>query len=149
MEILIIGGLLVALMAYLSTKIKKEAQRAYEREIFETKEFKIIKPDEFIIPLKEESEFAFEAHSKDFGEDEAEDFSQCWAVIKQKDGIESDPETFESEKIEKEVTIKFFRKILVNPALAKTYELQISLLPEYQEKYFAGIKLMLESFSLK
>lgn len=149
MEILIIGGLLVALMAYLSTKIKKEAKRAYEQEVIETEGFKIIKPVDFIIPLKKGSEYAFETYSKDFGEDEAEDLSQCWAVIKQKDGIDSGPQTFESEKIENDVTIKSFFKILVNPALAQTYELQISVLPEYQEKYFKGIKLMLESLSLK
>ena len=91
MEILIIGGLLVALMAYLSTKIKKEAKRAYEQEVIETEGFKIVKPVDFIIPLKKASEYAFEAYSKDFGEDEAGDLSQCWAVIKQKDRNRSRP----------------------------------------------------------
>lgn len=149
MEILIIGIIFVALMAYVSTKIKREASRAYEQEIVETEEFKIIKPNDFIIPIKE-SEFAFEAYSKDFGEElNEEEFNQCWAIVKEKDGIESDTETFESERIENDVTINTFAKILVNQKLNKTFELEISVLLEYREQYFDRIKLMLESFSLK
>lgn len=149
MEILIIGIILVALMAYVSTKIKREASRAYEQEIVETEHFKIIKPNDFIIPVKE-SEFAFEAYSKDFSEDEgAEEFNQCWAIVKEKGEIEGDSETFESERIENDVTINTFGKILACKKLNKSFELEISVLPEYREQYFDRMKLMLESFSLK
>jgi hypothetical protein len=149
MEILIIGIILVALMAYASTKIKRAASEAFETEIFETEGFKITKPDGFIIPVKENSEFLFETYSKDFAEDEAEKFNQCWAVVVENGGTENSSEIIESEKIEDDVTIKNFVKNLVNPSLNKTYELEISVLPYYQEQYSDRIKMMLESFSLK
>jgi hypothetical protein len=149
MEILIIGIILVALMAYASTKIKNAARMAYEKEVFETEEFKIIKPDGFIIPVKENSEFLFETYSKDFAEDEAEKFNQCWAVVVENGETENSSEVVVSEKIEDDVTIKIFRKNLVNHSFNKTYELEISVLPYYQEQYSDRIKMMLESFSLK
>ena len=50
MEILIIGVIVVALMAYASTKIKKSAREAFEVEVFENEGFTITKPEGFIIP---------------------------------------------------------------------------------------------------
>lgn len=149
MEILIVGVIIVALMAYASTKIKNAAKRAYEQEIVETEQFTITKPEGFIIPIKEESEFVFETYSKDFGEDESGKFNQCWAFIREKEATEKKAEVSESEKIEDGVTIKVFEKILLNQNLNKTYELEILVLPEYYEQYSDRIKLMLNSFSLK
>ncbi len=146
MEILIIGGLVVALMVYLSTKIKNEAKRAYEKEVFETKEFKLTKPDDFIIPIKEVSEFALEAFSKELSEnEETEDYYQCRATVKIEDGI---VDLNESE-IEEAEPLKIFRKILINQDLKKSFRLEIFVLQEYEEKYLNGINLMLNSFSIK
>lgn len=136
-------------MAYVSTKVKRAASEAYEQENVETEYFRLIKPEHFIIPVKDVSEFVFEAYSKDFGEDLAENFRQSWAIIREKNGIEFDTEILESEKIEDNVTIKTFNKILIDRSLDKSFELEISLLPEYEEKYAEGIKLMLDSFHLK
>ncbi len=150
MEILIIGVILVALMAYASTKIKNAAKLAYEQETFTNEHFTIIKPEQFIIPVKAASEFDFECYSKDFAEDEAEKFNQCWAVVRVRDGIiKEETETFESDKIEDGVTIKTFCKVLPDNHLNKSFELEIFLLPEYQEKYSEGIDLMLKSFALQ
>ena len=149
MEILIIGVIVVAIMAYVSTKIKRAASEAYEQENVETEDFRIIKPESFIIPVKEKSEFVFETYSKDYGEDLAEKFRQCRAVIREKNGIESDADVLESEKVEDNVTLKTFSKTLVDKTLDKSYELEITVLPEYEEKYADGIKLMLDSFHLK
>lgn len=148
MEILIVGVIVVAIMAYVSTKIKKAASEAYEQENVETEYFRLIKPEHFIIPVKEKSEFAFEAYSKDYGEDLAEKFRQSWAVVREKNGIE-DEDVLEFERIEDNVTIKTFSKTLISRDLDKSFELEISLLPDYEEKYADGIKLMLESFHLK
>jgi len=149
MEIWIIGGILVALMIYVSTKIKNAARAAYEREVFETDSFFITKPDEFIIPVKEGSEFVFEAYSRDLGEDEAEQFHQCRAVVSERDGVDNDSATKEEENTEGNVIIKTLSKTLSNPTLNKSFNLKIFVLPEYEEKYANGIKLMLESFTLK
>ena len=149
MEIFIIGAILVALMAYASTKIKRAASEAYEQETVESENFTIIKPAGFIIPVKEGSEFEFETYSKDFGEDEAEKYYQCWALVNQKDGIENDPRVRETEKTEENVTLKIFSKSLISKSLNKSFELEISVLPEYYERYSDKINLMLESFTLK
>lgn len=149
MEILIVGFIIVALMAYVSTKIKNAAKRAYEPENVATETFTITKPEGFIVPIKEKSEFAFETYSKDFGEDETGKFNQCWAFIKEKEEIENNSEFSESEKVEDGVTIKRFTKILTDKKLRKNYELEILALPEYYEQYSDRIKLMLNSFSLK
>lgn len=149
MEILIIGVIIVALMAYASTKIKKAASEAYKEEILENEYFTITKPDGLIIPVKEYSEFMFEAYSKEFGEDEAEKLNRCWAVVNEKDGVDFDSEVLETEKNIDEAVIKTFTKIIVNPKLNKSFELEISVIPEYEEKFADGIKLMLNSFNLK
>lgn len=136
-------------MAYVSTKIKKAAQQAYEPEALENEYFTITKPEGLIIPVKDRSEFMFEAYSKEFGEDEAEKFNQCWVVVNEKDGIDYDVNILESEKFEQDVTIKTYKKTLINKSLNKSFELEISVIPEYEEKYADGIKLLLNSFNLK
>lgn len=68
MELFIIGGIIVALMVYVSTKIKKNAAEAYDREVVVTDRFRLVKPEGFLHPLRDDS--IFEAYSKDFGEGE-------------------------------------------------------------------------------
>ncbi|CAN5396129.1 hypothetical protein BH10ACI2_BH10ACI2_01920 [soil metagenome] len=67
MELLIPGLILVALMIYASTKIKKTAAEAFEPETVETDDFIIQKPDGFLNKLNGDPQFAFEAYSKEFG----------------------------------------------------------------------------------
>ncbi len=70
MEILIIGFVIVALMVYTSTKIKKAAREAYEAETVETKEYSIDKPAGYIIPaMNDRSESKLEILSKEYGSD--------------------------------------------------------------------------------
>ena len=83
MEILIVGGILVALMAYVSTRIKKSAASAYESETIESEKFSLVKPEGFISPVGNASAFAFEAFSKDFGEtDETEKLRRAQANLR-------------------------------------------------------------------
>jgi len=65
MELLIPGLLLVALMVYASTRIKKMAAEAYEAETIETDEFSIQKPEGFLHNLNGDPKFIFEAYSKE------------------------------------------------------------------------------------
>jgi hypothetical protein len=148
MEILILGVILVALMAYVSTRIKKSAARAFEREVIETEDFRLVKPEGFLNPVNGNSEYAFEAYSKDFGEDDAAEYRQAEAVVRVHQNSEpSENLPAENEKIEKGVTIQTFHKLLRHDE--KAYELEISVLKEKREQYLDKINEMLNSFSLK
>lgn len=67
MELLIPGLILVALMVYASTRIKRSAAAAFESETIETDEFIIKKPDGFLSVLGGDPKYAYEAYSRDFG----------------------------------------------------------------------------------
>src|SRR5881392_682596 len=67
MEILIVGLIIVALMVYASTRIKRTAAAAFDAETIETDELTIRKPDGFLHNLNGDPKFAFEAYSKDLG----------------------------------------------------------------------------------
>src|SRR5262245_3557700 len=77
MELLIPGLLLVGLMVYLSTRIKRTAAAAYASETIETDEFRIVKAEGFIMPVDENSRFEFAAYSREFGKDEADRHRQA------------------------------------------------------------------------
>jgi hypothetical protein len=176
MEILIVGVLVVALMVYVSTKIKKSAASAFERETIEKESFRLVKPEGFISPIDENSEFAFEAYTKEFGKNDADEFRQAWAnlivisdlrfesVIEniRKSGGKILTEKFlgdasekqricliESETIEKNADVKIFHKVIENNEHHKIFQLRISVLGAYQENYVERINEMLESFVVK
>jgi hypothetical protein len=81
MELLIPGLILVALMAYVSTRIKRSAARAFETETIEGDGFTIVKPDGFLHRMDENTEYAFEAYSKDFGRGLAENVRAANSVV--------------------------------------------------------------------
>src|SRR5580765_4355263 len=67
MELLIPGLILVALMVYASTRIKKATAKAFEREEIDTADFTLVKPEGFLHLLNGDPAFAFQAYSKEFG----------------------------------------------------------------------------------
>lgn len=69
MEILIPGLIIVALMVYASTRIKRNAAAAFDPEAIETDDLVIQKPEGFLHNLNGDPKFAFEAYSKDFSEE--------------------------------------------------------------------------------
>ncbi len=176
MEILIIGLIVVALMVFVSTKIKDSAARAFESEVIETDEFRIEKPEGLMSPLEGNSEYPFEARSREFGEekisrniwkahafltvDKGLNFkAECEKARQSADKIlserifdESDGEKvclIESEKVENEVPMVEFRKIVESQKQKKTYDLRISVLQPYREAYIHKINDMTNSFRLK
>ncbi len=176
MEILIVGVLLVAFMVFVSTKIKKSAASAFERETIEKEDFRLAKPEGFISPINENSDFAFEAYTKEFGKNDADEFRQAWAnLIVISDSsfetvIENTRKTgakillekllrpaldeqkiclIESEKVEKDIEVREFYKIIESKKYRKIYHLQISVLDAYKENYSDRIREMLESFVVK
>lgn len=74
MELLIPGLLLVALMVYASTRIKRVAAEAFEPEAIETDNFTLEKPEGFLNKINRDPSLAFEAYSQDMGTGEASEF---------------------------------------------------------------------------
>jgi hypothetical protein len=175
MEILIIGGILVALMAYVSTRIKKSAASAYEPETIETAEFCLVKPEGFISPVGNASAFAFEAFSKDFGaSDAAEKLYRAQAKLRIAAGenfavyCERAKQTFDEilsaetlgaaeggrkicllkgENQENGVQTFEYRKIVAGDS--RIYDLQAIVLSESSDVYGERIEKMIESFQVK
>ncbi|CAN5480232.1 hypothetical protein BH18ACI1_BH18ACI1_20690 [soil metagenome] len=176
MEILIIGGVLVLVMVIVSTQIKKSAERAFEPEIVETEDFRLVKPEGFVHPIRDDSGYAFEAYSKDYGERGERniwraqvyltvsanlDFvSACKNVRQEADKVlaenilQAAPEgekmcLIESEKSEREVNFYEIRKIIESKKQQKTYDLQILVLKAFRDNYVGRIDELINSFRLK
>ena len=172
MELLIPGLILVVLMAYASTKIKKNAARAYEQETIETPEFSIVKPEGFICPVDYNEGLIFAAYSKEYGRDQTDGVRQASAEIRKFDdaifdeicerakigavrivsentGILNGAKScvIAIERIDGEITLDAIHKIV--EGVGKTYEFTITVLPEYKEDYSRKIDEMLDSFILK
>jgi hypothetical protein len=163
-------------MVYVSTKIKKNAAQAYEREEIESKEFGIIKPENLMHPLRDKSEYAFEAYSKDYGEGSGRsiwrahalmrilpntDFRTARVNIKNSadevlsDEVEIDPPPAQkirflvTEKTEDEQKRREFWKIVENTKTNKIYELKVSVLEKYLDEYAEKAEEMIGSFTVK
>lgn len=176
MEILIIGGIVVLIMVFISTQIKKSAALAFEREVIETDEFSIVKPTGLMNPIRDNSEYAFEAYSKDFGEkrerntwqaqiyltvSDGLNFAQVCKNIKSKaDKILSEnfeAETsedqkiriLETEKTEDDISFHIFHKIVESKHKKKIYDLQIKVLKAFRSDYAERVEETMESFRLK
>ena len=172
MELLIPGLVLVALMVYVSTKIKKSAARAYESETIDTPEFSIVKPEGFIIPADHGEELVFAAYSKEYGYDQADAVRQASAEIRAFDGANFDDiceqakigsarivsedigilneakcGIIKTEKIDNGVVLDTVHKIMAGDG--KVYELTVSVLPEHKAEYSRKIDQLLDSFILK
>ena len=176
MEILIVGVVIVALMAYVSTKIKKSAAEAFEPEKIETEDFVIDKPEGFINPLNDNTPFAFEAYTKGLGENEAKIFRQAHARLRvisnsdfqtvcknaksaagditSKNFVEDAPDgqkifVIEGRKTEGEVEFYNLWKIVESSPRRKIYELQISVLETFRVDFEDKANEMIESFTVR
>lgn len=176
MEILIVGSLLVALMVYVSTKIKKAAALAYEPEHVEKPDFRIEKPAGFMYPLNAETEFPFEAYSKQYGDRGTRNIWRARIRLRTSEGLnirkiirelEEAGESNVSEKVlgdlpggqigsivrtiveDDEVEYRILRKIVADKGAGRTYELKTTILSPYVDEYNDKICEMMKSFELK
>lgn len=176
MEIFIVGLVVVALMVFVSTKIKASAARAFEPEVVEKEEFIITKPRGFMTPVEANSGFAFEAYSREYGEKKTRNTRQAEAFLTVADGLDFAAECekarkttdnilserildgaadgekiclIEAEKSENAFPTIDFWKIVESKKLKKTYNLQVSVLKDYREIYIHEINEMANSFRLK
>jgi hypothetical protein len=81
MELLIPGLILVALMVWASTKIKRSASKAFDAEHIEGDGFTIDKPDGFLNRHYDGGDLLFDAYSKDLGTGEADNIRAATAVV--------------------------------------------------------------------
>jgi hypothetical protein len=176
MEILIIGGIVVLIMVFVSTQIKKSAAQAFDREIIETEDFSIVKPEGFMSPLRESSNYLFEAYSKDFGDRDERNVwkaqaylsasadsnfaAACEAARLQAGEITSEETSenaqanekiclIESEKIEEDAAFYEIYKIVESRSQRKIYELHIAILKAFRDEYSGKISELLNSFHLE
>ncbi|MFV0387796.1 MAG: hypothetical protein ACK5NT_03485 [Pyrinomonadaceae bacterium] len=173
MEILIFGIILVAVMAYVSTRIKRAASAAYDEEPVEKDDFKIVKAKGFLYPLRDPADFPFEAYSKEYGERSTRNIWRARVRLRITDGfelkkivsnvgrneqIESESDIGElpagqtgrliqSEKADDGVTYKVLRRII--EANGKTYELRTTFLAHHFDAYENSVRAMMNSFVVK
>ena len=67
MEILILGIVLVALMVWASTRIKRSAAAAFDAETIETADFTLEKPSGWLSKVDPREPYLFDAYTRDLG----------------------------------------------------------------------------------
>ena len=163
MEFLIPGLILVAVMVYLSTRIKKTAADAFNAESIDADGYSLEKPEGFLHVLGDEKH-EFMAYSKEFGEDDNARFHRatieldgltetdvasvqkavCEAAVnsavRQADVIEADELANETE----------FRTVYKLAARGSSvYRLRFAVLAEHFDEFSRRIDDTLESFVTK
>lgn len=176
MEIWFVGIIVVALMIYASTKIKKSAATAYEPEEIEAEDYRLTKPAGYLHPFKDDSTFAFEAYTKEFGDEESKNFRRSRATLKitsdsdfetvckqakktadkitAKRFVEDTPAEqkifyLETAKSENGVEFSTMWKIVESRARRKIYQFQVSFLEEFREDWAESARALVASFEVK
>jgi hypothetical protein len=167
MELLIPGLILVALMVWASTKIKKTAADAFEPEFIETDAYSVQKPEGFLHVIGDE-DHEFNAYSKDFGKGDNIGTRQATIEIDVfrgegvgavRDSITESAESFEitvdtaalceinTEETANESVVSAFYKIVA--ADDSVFRLRFAVLPEHKDDYLRRIDDTLDSFTIK
>ncbi len=169
MELLIPGLALVALMVYVSTRIKRRAAEAFAEERVETDEFAITKPEGFIIPANRDPSLAFAAYSKEFGFDEADETRQVSAELRTHfgDGLKAVLNTvtrdgrriiseqrlvgkatiLETEKVKEGVTLRSHHHLIDKNGTI--FHLEVAALSATKSEQQKNIDTLLTSFEVK
>lgn len=171
MEILIPGLILVGFMVWASTRIKRNASRAFEREEMSTAEYSLIKPEGFLSIVDPPGGLLFSAYSKEFGAEPAERIRRASAELRRfpdahfdevvgRVSAESDSLTLQqtgvidghkcatiiAERLEQGVPIESHYKIIAGRDAI--YQLRADILPDHREEFQRKIDEILTSFSL-
>ena len=146
MELLIPGLILVALMVWASTKIKKTAADAFETESIETDSYTLQKPEGFLHVLGD-TEHEFYAYSKEYGEGSNNKLRRATIeidILKREIPSESELET---EETANETAFRAFYKIV--GAQNAVYQLRFAVLSEHSEEFLGKVRDTLDSFSVR
>lgn len=166
MELLIPGLILVALMVYASTRIKKRAAEAFEPETIETERYTLQKPDGFLHVI-DSPRYDFEAYSKEYSDDDSSRRATIEVEILRDTDLQSGRESLrdasakfdvteetanacriETEEAANENGLKVFYK-LVDSRAGAIYRMRFAVLAKHQDEYFRRIEETLDSFALK
>ena len=167
MELLIPGLILVALMVWASTKIKKQAADAFEAEVIETESYRLQKPEGFLHVIGDEAH-ELTAYSREFGRNdnsgsrqatiELDIFRNSNVGLVRDEVISSGTnghvtgETattceIESDESANEISFRVFYKLAA--AGDTVYRLRFAALSEHIDEYLRRIEETLDSFTLK
>lgn len=172
MEILIVGSIIVALMVWASTRIKRDAAAAYDEEAIEADGFRLTKPEGFIHLLNDDSGLDFRANSKDFGLGDAAEKYQATITVERHDGKTADAvavaikESASGAANEEKFVEQDRKNILIDASVvedgvnirryvrlvgrdAATFELRADVLDEVAEGYSEKIENLFASFEVK
>lgn len=169
--ILIPGLILVALMVYASTRIKRVAAEAFEPETIDTDDFSLEKPDGFLNVINHDEALALDIYSRDMGKGEAAEFraaraevrvyekrSLDYAVSAIRETVAVGGETsevinetkyrvIEAERVDEGIV--FEEKYKVAEKDGRVFEFKIVALSETNGEFQRKIDTMLNSFMLK
>jgi hypothetical protein len=149
MEFVIPGLILVAVMVYVSTRIKRSAAEAYEAETVATELFSIRKPDGFVAIAVPEPPLLFQAHTKDFGTGEREQDRLISAAVRRSAGDDLDEVTSEWHIGEDRVVEGRVGGFWVTRRTAGDLTLEIRSAEEPEGENARKIEEMLRSFEVK
>ena len=170
MEILIIGIIVVAIMAWASTRIKRTAAAAFDAERVETAEFSIDKPDGWLSIADPRAPYLFEAYSKAFGKEPNEKVRLGTATVEKNSGTLDDAalkavaEGRVTDDLREVVSDVHYRLVELNhtdgeseqlewlkfaQAEGSVYTLQVKALAETTDEFRRDIEKMVNSFLLK
>lgn len=167
MELLIPGLIIVAIMVYASTRIKRSAARAFDRDEIAAADFSITKPEGFIHVLNGDPKLVFEAHTKDFGRDGAEDVRQATVSLQVSENAGADEISERAKrdlaeiqkeenngavwisgyKEEKGIALEVIHKIVGKGG--RVYDLEVTALRDFSDELSERVNEMLESFGVK
>ncbi len=167
MEIWIIGGAIVALMVYTSTRIKKRAAEAYSREEVETPTYSFTKPEGFICPAGQLGPETVFLRSQGYGETEASETvlqaeGGLTVHLRGQSGIIEELSS-SGENVEKHLSnggtvlrreikegplsfVEFHK--LVGDGASKTYEFKVRVLREHLDQFEEKASELTSSFRL-
>jgi hypothetical protein len=169
MELLIPGLILVALMVWVSTKIKRSAKQAFEAEHIEGDGFALDKPDGFLNRYHATGDLLVDAYSKDFGTGSADKVRAVTAVVFASDESINEAASLEQSRLVNSERSEIFElggahciivtgdeehdghKFNVSEKLlecgGRTMVLKIEALEETSDEFRRKIEQMLVSFS--
>lgn len=167
----------IAILLFISSKIRNAASAAFEPEQIERENFRIYKPEGFLNPVDYTEKTPFEAYTREVGERAAGRLRKSLVKLTVSDGLnfdslrkeikkdaqefvstEFDENSPEGQKIclietkkenEDEVVTVILNKIVESRQQKKTYNLEITVLEQAREEYEDRINRMFNSFEVK
>lgn len=169
----------IGILLLISTRVRKAASAAFEPEAIDKKHFKIFKPEGYLTPIDEASDYPFEAFTREVGERKAGRLRKSMVKMEIYDGLQFEEireqtrkkfpeilsetiydgvpegqqicliEAREPENDEDSVNKLFFHKIIESKPNGKTYDLEIMVLEAHIEEFEARKDRLIESFQVK